>query len=216
LLRCCLSAKASLVRCTAKEVLPRKQKKPMAKVKLNPVLEAIRGKIGDLVFKRWGDEEIVGKIPDRSGVVPTEGQLAQMARFRLAALYGKAVMADAQSRTIYEDAAARKGTPVFALTVGDFLNAPAVDEIDLSAYTGKTGDKIQVRASDDMEVKGVTVTIRDQSGTALETAPAVWSAATALWVYTATTNLAQGQSASIEVNATDRPGHKTTKVQPQN
>jgi hypothetical protein len=31
--------------------------------------------------------------------------------------------------------------------------------------------------------------------------------------YTAMTNLTQGQAVSIEVNATDLPGHKTTKSQ---
>ena len=35
----------------------------MAKVKLNPVLEQIHGKIGDLVFKYYGDEMIVGRKP---------------------------------------------------------------------------------------------------------------------------------------------------------
>jgi hypothetical protein len=47
--------------------------------------------------------------------------------------------------------------------VSDFLNAPAVDEIDLPAYTGKTGESIRLQASADMEVRGVTVAIRAQN-----------------------------------------------------
>src|SRR5689334_19187902 len=105
----------------------------MAKVKLNPVLDAIHGKVGDLVFKTFNHKEIVGKVPDRTGIVPSSNQLAQMEQFRLAVLYGKAVMADPQTKAIYEDAADRKGQAVFALTVGDFLNVPAIDEIDLAA-----------------------------------------------------------------------------------
>ena len=188
----------------------------MAKVTLNPTLEAIQGKVGDLVFKRWGDEEIVSKMPNRTGIVPTANQLAQMQRFRLAALYGKAVMADAQTRTIYEDAAARKGEPVFAVMVGDFLNAPVVEEIDLSEYSGKAAESILVRASDDVEVQGVTVTIRAQNGDVIEEGAAVWNAGTASWKYTTTAALAQGQSASIEVSATDRPGHAGHKTQAAN
>jgi hypothetical protein len=187
----------------------------MAKVKLNPALEAIHGKVGDLVFKRWGGEEIVGKMPDRTGIKPTPDQLAQQDKFRLAALYGKAVMADADTRTVYEEAGARKGVPAFALSVGDFLNAPAVDEIDISAYAGKIGDVIRVRASDDVEVQGVTVTIRGQNGVVLEDGPAVWTPASASWTYTATAVLPQGSSASIEVSATDRPGHKGSRTQPK-
>jgi hypothetical protein len=185
----------------------------MAKVKLNPALEAIHGHVGDLVFKRFAGQEIVGKMPDRTGIVASADQLAQQDKFRLAALYGKAVLADPETKQVYEDAAARKGIPVFALTVGDFLNAPAIDEIDLSVYTGKTGDIIGVHASDDMEVKGVTVCIRAQGGAVLEEGAGVWSPASASWAYTATTDLTQGQAVSIEVNATDRPGHKTTKSQ---
>jgi hypothetical protein len=45
-----------------------------------------------LIFKRWEGREIVAKMPDRTGIVPTENQLAQMEKFRLAALYGKAVL----------------------------------------------------------------------------------------------------------------------------
>ena len=185
----------------------------MAKVKLSPALTAIHGKLGEMVFKRFNHQEIVARPPDRTGIVPTENQLAQQDRFRLAALYGKAVLADPVSKAIYEDAAARKGVPAFALTVGDFLNAPIVDEIDLSGYTGKIGDKIGVRASDDVEVHGVSVTIREQGGAVIEEGDAVFSQATATWTYTATTALAQGQAVSIDVSATDRPGHKGMKSQ---
>jgi hypothetical protein len=185
----------------------------MAKVTLNPVIEAIRGKVGDLVFKHRQDNEFVGKMPDRTGIVPTVNQLAQMAKFRLAAVYGKAVIADPQTRIVYEEAAARKGIPAFAVSLGDFLNLPAVDEIDLAGYSGKIGETIRVRASDDVEVEGVSVTIRAQGGAVLEEGPAVWTAATGTWNYTTTTALAQGQAAVIEVSATDLPGHTGTKSQ---
>ena len=31
----------------------------MAKVKLNPILEQIRGQVGDLVFKRYGEKTVI-------------------------------------------------------------------------------------------------------------------------------------------------------------
>lgn len=66
----------------------------MAKVKLNPILEQIRGKVGDLVFKRYGEEVVISRPPDFEGREWTEAQLAARERFRQAALYGKIVMAD--------------------------------------------------------------------------------------------------------------------------
>jgi len=38
----------------------------MAKVRLNPILEQVRGKVGDLVFKRSGEEVIISRKPDFS------------------------------------------------------------------------------------------------------------------------------------------------------
>jgi len=152
-------------------------------------------------------------MPDRTGIVATANQVAQQDKFRLAALYGKAALADPDTKQVYEDAAARKGIPVFALTLGDFLNAPAVDEIDLSGYSGKANEPIRIRASDDVEVSGVSVAIRDQGGAVLEHGVAAKAAGSLSWTYTTTTALQAGQAVSIEVSATDLPGHTTTRTQ---
>jgi hypothetical protein len=119
-------------------------------------------------------------------------------------------MADTAAKTVYETKA--KGTQVFALAVADFFNAPAVDEIDLSQYTGKAGETIHIRASDDFEVRGVSVVIHDANGAVLEQGGAV-AGGDGAWTYTATTAVPTGQSVAIEVTATDRPGNKTTKTQ---
>jgi hypothetical protein len=87
-----------------------------------------------------------------------------------------------------------------------------VDEINLSTYTGKPGEAIKIRASDDFEVVGVGVRILDANGVVLEQAPAAQGSAGA-WTYTATTTLPDGQQVLIEVTAADRPGHKTVKTQ---
>ncbi len=97
------------------------------------------------------------------------------------------------------------------LRLGDFLNAPVVDQIDVSAYNGKAGDTLRITASDDFEVAGVEVAIHDTGGAVLEHGAA--TAADGHWNYVTTADLPPGQPISIEVTATDRPGHKTTKTQ---
>ncbi len=92
----------------------------MAKVRLNPILEQVRGKVGDLVFKRSGEGVIISRKPDFSERQLSEAQTAAQERFRQAALYGKMVMADPQTKKLYEDAAKAKGQPLFSLTVADF------------------------------------------------------------------------------------------------
>lgn len=48
--------------------------------------------------------------------------------------------------------------------MADFFNAPSVDEVDLSAYTGAVGDEIIIMASDDFDVQGVDVSLSDEAG----------------------------------------------------
>ncbi|MHB8523842.1 MAG: hypothetical protein ACYDH9_24225 [Limisphaerales bacterium] len=175
-------------------------------------MEQFRGKIGDLVFKRYGHEVIVARAADLSGRPPTPGQQAARERFKLATVYGRTALADPATRTLYDTKAKAKGEPVFAAAVSDFFHAPVVEAIDLSRYTGKAGETIRVVASDDFEVKDVAVRFLATDGTAIEEGPAQRNGSTdSEWFYQTKTGLATGQSVSIEVTASDRPGNKTTR-----
>ena len=88
-----------------------------------------------------------------------------------------------------------------------------MDEIDLSGYQGRAGNKILIRASDDLDIVGVTVSIKDATTSVeIESGSAVKSQADAgRWVYTATANVTSGTQLKVEAAATDRPGYKTAK-----
>ena len=108
--------------------------------------------------------------------------------------------------------------------MADFFNAPSVDEVDLSGYSGQAGDPIVIHASDDFAVSAVSVALTntDGSSTALRQAQGASRKAArpakarpALhrvlrkrhrWLYTATTAVATGTQVRITVTATDRPG----------
>jgi len=183
----------------------------MAKVKLNPILEQVRGQVGDLVFRRYADEVVIGRKPDLEGREPTPAQAAQRERFRQAALYGKLVMADPAAKAIYEEAAKAKGQPVFSLTVADFFNAPSVDEVDLSGYSGQVGDSIVILASDDFDVTGVRVAVTNAAGQAIEEGAATETPPNSgRWVYAATAAVPTGTTVRLAVTASDRPGGKGT------
>ncbi len=185
----------------------------MAKVKVNPIIEQVRGKVGDLVFKRYGDDVVLSRMPDTEGQVATAAQVAARNRFRQAALYGKLVMADMTTKALYEAEAKASGQPVFSLTVADFFNAPTVDEVDVSAYTGQVGDPIWIMAHDDFEVTAVNVTVTQADGTPIEQGAATESPAhSGRWQYQATAAVAAGTAVRIEVTATDRPGHTGMKA----
>ena len=176
------------------------------------MVEKVSGAVGNLVFRRYEDEVVVGRKPDVSGVVETPAQAAHRERFRLAAVYGKGVFADPETKAIYEKGAKARGKPAFALAVADFLNEPVIDSIDLSAYTGQAGESIGISVHDDFEVVGVAVAIRSADGAILEHGPAA-KRPDGTWRYSTTTALVAGQGVVIEVTASDRPGHKTVKTQ---
>ncbi len=186
----------------------------MAKVRLNPVLEQIRGQVGDLVFKRYGDEVVISRKPDASEVEPTAAQLAHRQRFRQATLYGKMVMADPEAKALYEQVAKAKGQPLFSLTVADFYHAPSVDEVDLSGYAGRVGDPVVVLASDDFQVVSVAVSVSDAAGNPIESGAASEDPPrSGRWLYNASAAVPAGTIVRIAVpqghyvvTAEDRPG----------
>lgn len=178
-------------------------------------MEKVSGKIGDLVFRRYEDGVVISRKADTAGRTPTTGQLNQQERFRQAAVYARSAMDDPATKTVYVAAGEKHRKPAFALAVGDFFKVPAVDVINLDAYTGKTGDRIVVRASDDIEVIAVGIVIRRETGEILEQGSALLEQGS--WRYTAQTevDLTAGPVA-VDVTAADRPGNKTTKTQLKN
>ncbi len=185
----------------------------MASVSLNPVFNRMSGKLGDLVFKRYGKGTILARRPDFASREFSAAQKAVQDRFRQAAAYGKATLGNAQARAPYDAASERDGQPVMSLMVRDYLTAPVVDDIDLQEYTKSTGDRILVRATDDFEVTGVSVEIADGNGTVFESGQATFSAADgARWVYNATVNVPANTTVQVKATATDRPAHTGTKT----
>src|SRR5258706_15444776 len=71
------------------------------KIKLNPMFEEARGKLGDLVFREVRGETVASRKPSMSGE-PTVDQAAHRERFKLAAAYGKSVMADNNMPALFE------------------------------------------------------------------------------------------------------------------
>jgi hypothetical protein len=183
----------------------------MAKVKLNPIVEQVRGQVGQLVFRQSYGQQVVGRKADTSDREPTPDQVEVREHFRQAALYGRMALADPTARKLYEDAAAKKGKPVFSMVMADFLNAPAIDEVDVSEYTGAQGSPIYIRTQDDFGVERVQVTVAGTDGAQLETGEASPEAGgTGRWVYLGASTIPTGTNVRISVTSTDRPGSIAT------
>jgi hypothetical protein len=184
----------------------------MAKVKKsNVVMYGVSGKIGGLLIFRQmkGGKTVVAKIPDRSeSDNPSESQVKQRKRFQQAVLYGKGAIGNPETGELYKKAAAKQNRQAFNVAVADYFNAPDIDAIDVSEYTGNVGDKISISASDDFMVKAVKVSIINSDGSLVEEGDATHIAGN-LWEYIATQQNDNIEGDKIVVSASDLPGNIT-------
>lgn len=181
----------------------------MAKVGDNIVTTGFSGKLGNLiVFRNRAGKTYVAKAPKKKQSEWSEAQEQHRLRFQEAVLYAKSAIANPATKEAYQ-AAAEEGESAYNVAVADFLNAPYINEIDVSKYTGQPSSYIQVRAVDDFKVKEVTVTIQNSDGTAVESGVAVQQEGGIWWRYTATTSNASLAGDKIIVRVSDIPGNLT-------
>jgi hypothetical protein len=94
----------------------------MAKVKFNAVIEEMHGSLGNMVFRRLPNGEVItSKRPDMSNVEWSEDQDAQRERFASANAYARAAMADPDVRAIYEEMAAKEERQPYRVAMSDYF-----------------------------------------------------------------------------------------------
>jgi len=146
----------------------------MAVSKKNIIIEGLSGKIGNLVFRRrkTDGKVFVAVPPSPHRTAPTGEKKRMNDKFKRAVLYGKSVIANPATKALYAQSISG-GQTAFNLAVADFLNAPVIEEIDVSSYTGKAGSVIRIKATDNFKVASVLVKIADADGTQIEVGEAI-------------------------------------------
>ena len=183
----------------------------MAKSVNNIVTHGMSGKLGDiLVFSQREGKTIVGKVPDWTHVERTDKQKEVTHKFQEAVIYAKTVLLDNEMKEAYQDKA-KEGQSAYNVAIADFFNAPDIESINLSGYTGQAGQEIVVRAIDDFRVKEVSVDIYNSDGTLVENGNASLSTNGADWIYTTSATNNQVSGDKIVVRASDIPGNLTER-----
>lgn len=128
--------------------------------------------------------------------------------FREAATY--AVFA--QSETFYGYKVLGAPFNAYEVALADFLGTPQVLAIDISAWTGGSGQSILVKAKDNVMVVSLYIMIRDDSsGAILEAGEALQSDEDGLsWTYITRNDVPQTPGISVYVFARDLPGNVGT------
>ena len=66
----------------------------MAISKNNLVTEILSGKVGNVIFKNYGNKTVISRYPDMSKVVKTEKQIENQYQFKAAQAYAKSMLSD--------------------------------------------------------------------------------------------------------------------------
>lgn len=135
----------------------------MAKVKKNVIIEGLSGRVGNLLFKQYGDKTVVTKWPEHDpDRKPTPGEARQRGRIREAAAMAKSVLATDDGRAYYQAARQRLGKhSAYHTAVFDFFGMPEV----MSVLMSEDGDLL-IRTQDNVGVRQVQVEVDSVRGLA--------------------------------------------------
>lgn len=189
------------------------KRKIMAESKNNIITHGLSGKIGDLiVFRSRNGKTFVSSAPKERTGEPSEAQQAQKAKFQEAVLYAKVAINNPEISEDYKKEAKKDAKTPYNVAIADFFHAPDIKSIDIEGYTGKVGDTIRIKVTDDFKVKGVSVSIFNTDGTEVEHTNAVKNVNDeSEWVFTAKTANASLDGDKIIIRATDIPGNISEK-----
>lgn len=180
----------------------------MTKVRFVGPIGGFSGAMDEMVFADHGTHTVAYMKKKKKGEL-SEAELLRDERWKAARAYAKSAMADPVKWEIYKTVGKEKNCPAFALAVGDYLNTPTLNPLDLDGYKGRVGNPIRIRALDDVGLASVAVSIEQADGTGIEQGMAVeMGPHTGFWVYTATQPVAYGSNIFIEVVGVDYAGHR--------
>jgi len=175
------------------------------------ITHGYHGTVGNqFVLKVQGGKSVLAARPDRGTVVLTQAQKNQCKQFTNATQYAKNALLDPVLGPVYRSRAT-KDKSAYNVAVGDFLTKPWIDQIDATAYSGLTGEKISVIAADNIKVSSVMLSILDPAGAELERGACVFEAQSGNWIYTASSDQVPVTGNRVLAVVKDLPGHVTER-----
>jgi hypothetical protein len=180
----------------------------MAIVTFKSGIHGLSGRIGNVIFRRCGDQTVMCRLPRTASKKRTPAQIAHQERFRVASAYGCEATADPALRARYQAHATRANRSVRQIAMRDYMHPPIVAHIDLASFLARPGDVIWIDARDDTAVSSVDVTLRKGGNAILEQGAA--EAVGGLWRYTVRGPLPSDEVITVEATARDLAGNETT------
>jgi hypothetical protein len=176
----------------------------------------LRGKVGGIIYSKQPDGRTTARSVGVSSAEDTAGEKRGQSRMKLGNAYMHGILADPSVRAPYDSEAQIRQMRTCDLVMSDFLTDPVIRTVDAVKYTGLAGGWLLIMTGDEFKVQQVGVVMRDAHGRRLEEGLAVLAQGSSarVWIYTAQRDLPAGQTLTLEVTATDRPGHSTVLSAP--
>lgn len=73
----------------------------MAISKDNIVTATLSGKVGNVIFKNYGNKTVISKYPNMSNIVKTEKQKENQLKFKAAQAYAKSILSDPEKKMAF-------------------------------------------------------------------------------------------------------------------
>lgn len=144
-------------------------------------------------------------LPDDDAFARSKMQ--EKRRLQQAVIYGKSALKDFFKKQAYESDP--DGRHPFDVAFADFLNAPSIDSVDFSEYSGRIGSRITVVVLDDFAVSSVYIKIQNADGTIADEGFADPGLFQTEWIFTAAQDNPDLVGDKITITATDLPGNDT-------
>ena len=183
----------------------------MAIIDQNIVTMGLRGRVGNLIFRSWGDKSVVSAAPSNHNRKWSQAQTENRKRFRDAMIYARMALKDPVKQKYYRSKVKGMQTPWNA-AVADYMKKPVIHETDISHYQGNKKDVIKVKAKDNFRITAVIVTILTAQGITVETGMATRSSGNTEWVYQTRSTNQQFEGSHVLVQVSDMPGNTTQMV----
>jgi hypothetical protein len=182
----------------------------MAKLRKTPDgFPPLRGKHGNFIYKWYGNDCVVQKLPQRRKRRRQTAKLkATYDNMRQAVRYAQAAIRDPAAKRYYEYASRMLRRSVYIVAKADALRPPSIELRIPSDYQGRAGECVLLPTGDHFRVHTARITVRDTAGDIVETGEAVRQRRKTDFEYHWKRDHPRGQALMVELIAESRAGHR--------
>ena len=179
----------------------------MARLKLNPMSGGLRGRIGDLIFRRVNGKTIVTSYSEKAQK-PSAAQLKSREKFQAASRYAQSVARDLSLMEEY--LAIAKHKKLYSAHVAasvDYLSKIKLEAIRILPVPDDKKAMFSIKLVDNYKGKSMHVTISNKDGTLIERGEASFTFGDSFWIYNSTTLQVIPNDLNFKLVVTDRMGN---------